>query len=480
MNRIFTVFSAAVDALVAAVIVVGVPLIVFTLMWVIQDGMTTSMSTYGSAASVIWLLANGVTVQFSADISALVGTTEPVQLVFSLAPLALTLVIVTLAARSGRSVAKLPFLWPSWLIVTLAQLAITALLSGWATAGGFVHVGADAQIFPVVLFVVPFILGSLSAALPEDGEPPWERRQLQRAARWMSSLVDTIGAPRVVVPAAPGGPGNEGRVDQGGTLREKTRAATDSETVARGVPRAGASISTFLSPSRIATRLAAITAVATVVGSALVYTVTVVMHWTDIVTLFESLHADVLGVIVLSIAQLVYVPNAVLWTTSWLSGVGFAFGTGSSVSPLGTQTGPLPALPILAALPPGELSWGFLGLLVPLLAAALAVIVVGPRFARALASAPNPWAVWGVTVAWAAACGAALLAVAASLSSGSLGLGRFIDVGPNGFAVFWALFGLFALVLVPGTAVLLYRQRRDLRGMTTTYENPLARVDDAR
>lgn len=458
MNRIITLLSAAVDALIAAGIVLGIPLAAFSLLWLINDGMATDMSAYGSAASAIWLLANGVTITFSADLSGLVGVSDPVNLVFSLMPLLLTVVIVTLAFRSGRRIARLPALYPAWILVALVQVGITAIVNGWATAGGVVQVGPSAWIFPVLVYLVPLVIGSLSAATSGAAQPdestsdlssavvPVERRYVQRILRAGAAWVDTIGAP----------------------------AGSENTFSPRRGSAQTAVVSTFLSAAGEAAQLAAATIVATVCGTALVFTVAVVAHWADIVTLFESLHADILGVIVIAVAQLLYVPNAVLWTTAWLSGAGFAFGTGSAISPIGTQTGPLPALPILAAMPAGDLQWGYLGLAVPLLAAAVGVLLVGPRYARALASAPSPWAVWVVTSLGAVLAAAAALGIAAALSAGSLGVGRFLDVGPHGFAVFGALLALYTVVVLPATAVLLRRQRRDLRGVTPTYENPLA------
>ena len=46
----------------------------------------------------------------------------------------------------------------------------------------------------------------------------------------------------------------------------------------------------------------------------------------------------------------------------------FAVGVGTSVSPGATVLGPVPGLPLFAALPDGQASFGFLVLLVPILA----------------------------------------------------------------------------------------------------------------
>ncbi len=485
MNRFLLVASAALDALIATGIVLGIPLAAFSLVWLIQDGMATDMNGYGVAAAAIWLLANGVDISFSADLSALTGSTGSLDLVFSLIPLALTGVFVVMGYRAGKKVSYLDRLLPAWISIALVQVAVTIIVVGWATRGTVVHVGVDAWILPTLVFLIPFILGSLRArapiAEPEndyaltqtassvregslaseslDSEPrsgvSRERRFVLLAVRRVSAWIDTIGAADTA---------------EYGRLQD----ASIGSAIAQPVNRA--TVSTFLSPSALAARLCAAIVAGMIAGAALVIALNFVLHWTDIVSLFESLHAGVLGVVVLSVAQLAYLPNVVLWAVSWLSGVGFAFGTGSSVSPIGTQTGPLPALPILGALPPGQLAWGFVGLVVPLFAAAVAVIVVGPRYARSLASAPAPWAVWGVTASGSVIAAAALLGAGTGLSSGSLGLGRLVDVGPNGVLVCGALIVAFAIVTLPSTAILLRRQLRHLSGVTTSHRNPLDEV----
>lgn len=58
-----------------------------------------------------------------------------------------------------------------------------------------------------------------------------------------------------------------------------------------------------------------------------------------------------IGGVVFAVAQLALLPNLVLWATSWLAGTGFAVGQGTAYAPGGTETGPLPAVPLLGALP---------------------------------------------------------------------------------------------------------------------------------
>lgn len=448
MKRITSFLSAVGDALIAVGVVLGIPLAVFSLLWLIQDGMTTDMGLYLAAASAIWFLANGVGVSLTADLSALTGASEPLALSFTLVPLALTLIIVTIGYRSGRTTVSGRWLWPSWLGVAAVLLGVTAILHSWVGMTGVVQLGATAWVAPVAVYTLSYMVGSLrsektdpsastaEAGHPEAGDDPRERVLLHRGMRAVATRVDQLGSD----------PEHRGPV--------------------------------IMSPTGLVGRMAATLCMGTVAGAALALTVTFVLHWADMVTLFESLHVDVLGVITVSIGQLLYVPDAVLWAVSWVSGVGFSLGSGSSVTPAGTQTGPIPAIPVLGALPPAELSWGFVALIVPLLAAALTAIAIGPRYARALASVIAPWRVWAVTSVAAVLGGAAALGVLTACAAGSLGIGRYTSVGPDALAVFGAFALEFAVVLLPATAYLLWQRLRELEGMTAVYTNPVHAQDE--
>lgn len=65
-------------------------------------------------------------------------------------------------------------------------------------------------------------------------------------------------------------------------------------------------------------------------------------------------------------------PNLAIWTLAWAGGDGFSIGVGSTVSPLATSVAPVPPIPLLAALPTGDLSWGFAALIIPIMAGILA------------------------------------------------------------------------------------------------------------
>ncbi|MGW2091573.1 cell division protein PerM [Promicromonospora sukumoe] len=126
----------------------------------------------------------------------------------------------------------------------------------------------------------------------------------------------------------------------------------------------------------------------------------------DIVT---SLEPGWTGGIVFAVAQLALLPNLLLWALAWLAGPGFAVGEGTSFTPFGTVSGPLPAVPLLGSLP-GE-DWA------------------------------NPVSAWAPVLV--VACGVAAAVFAWRRLEPSLV--RWADVG-------WVLGGI---VLVPGVFVLL-------------------------
>lgn len=168
-----------------------------------------------------------------------------------------------------------------------------------------------------------------------------------------------------------------------------------------------------------------------VAASAAVSVVWVLAGRATINDIIRVLDLDVVGGGVLALAELAYVPNVVLWALAWLVGPGFRVGTGTSFSTADVVSGPMPAVPLLGALPqPG--SGG--GLLV---AAPLLLVLVGALAGwwlhRRLPSgrAVDPL-VAGAAAALAAGLAAAALMV---LASGGIGPGRMGDVGASPFAV---------------------------------------------
>ena len=140
------------------------------------------------------------------------------------------------------------------------------------------------------------------------------------------------------------------------------------------------------------------------------------------------------GDILLLLAQLAYVPNAIIWAISFMLGPGFAFGTGTVVAPTGSALGSLPAFPMLAALPAGVHSalpaWLSVAVLaLPYLAGAFGGLLM-TRAAPALSLEAAP--LLGFASGALAGCVTGALA---AFAGGPLGDGRLAAVGPSGWQV---------------------------------------------
>jgi hypothetical protein len=183
------------------------------------------------------------------------------------------------------------------------------------------------------------------------------------------------------------------------------------------------------------------------VGSALA-AVSLTAHLPGVRAASDALGPGLGGAALLLLAQLSYVPNAIIWGVASTLGPGFAFGAGTVVAPTGTVLGAVPAFPMLAALPsgahPGGPAW------VPVLV--LAMPYVAGVFAGVVTVRIAPTPVIEAAPLWGFAAGAAagvLAGLAAAFSGGPLGDGRLAAVGPSGFQV-----GLVAILEIGVTAAL--------------------------
>jgi len=169
-----------------------------------------------------------------------------------------------------------------------------------------------------------------------------------------------------------------------------------------------------------------------VAGGALLVGVSLALQLGPATRLAETGDPGPVGGAALLLAGLSLAPNAALWGASWLAGPGFAVGVGTAVGPFGYELGPVPALPLLAALPGSGLPspYGLLALLVPLAAGVLAgrLVLRDLRPAEGESAASLPRAVLSV-VPVGPACGLLWVALA-WLSGGPVGGARLMEVGP--------------------------------------------------
>ena len=156
------------------------------------------------------------------------------------------------------------------------------------------------------------------------------------------------------------------------------------------------------------------------------------VHLGQVRALTDSLSPGLAGSALLLLAELAYLPNAIVWAVAYSLGPGFAFGAGTFVAPTGSALGAMPAFPMLAALPAGGGVPAWLSLIVlavPYLAAvAGGVLTVRIMPTPMLEAAP----LWGFVSGAASGC---VVGVLAAFAGGPLGSGRLAAVGPSGWQV---------------------------------------------
>lgn len=176
--------------------------------------------------------------------------------------------------------------------------------------------------------------------------------------------------------------------------------------------------------------------------------VAIANHERQFTGVYGLLSPGLVGAGLLLLAQLAYLPNAAAWAIAYMLGPGFAVGAGTVVAPTGSVLGPMPAFPLLAALPTGSHGSG-----PPVLVGAMLAI---PYLAGAIGGLLAVRLAPRVTIDGAAIrgfCGGALcgvvLGVLAAFAGGPLGDGRLSEVGPSA----WQVAAVGALELGIATAV---------------------------
>lgn len=151
------------------------------------------------------------------------------------------------------------------------------------------------------------------------------------------------------------------------------------------------------------------------------------VHGGDASAMLASYRAGVVGQSGITLVCLVFSPNIAVWGAAYLLGPGFAMGVGTVVSPGLVAVGPIPSVPVLAALPATAVSGvGSILLGIPLIAAMAAGVLLARR------RAPIGWSrLLGAAALAGPVCGLALQ-LAGLVAGGALGSGRLAEIGPTG------------------------------------------------
>jgi hypothetical protein len=322
---------------------------------------------------------------------------------FDLIPLGFSILIGWAIYRAGRRLSSDLHLGVSWFGAITSYAILALAVTGVASSKKIFVEDWQAIFIPTALFAFLLILGSV------------------------------IGAPRY-----------EGE----GELRVKVSGFFTS--LFERLPWA---IRPVLSPA-----LRAGTAVVLVLTtfSAIYIAIALAWNWVEVIRLYQSMQLTLLGTISVSMGQLALLPNIIALGDTWLTGVGFSIGQGSMVSPMGTELGPVPALPLLAVVPLGSSSLTILFVILPLLAGFAATLLVKSHTADlrfSYASATSAALVLGISIGLVAGLEMMLLA---DLSGGSIGPGRMSAVGATPWLV-----GLvtFAEVAVASTLAAFFSAR---------------------
>lgn len=414
MNRVIVFLLAAFDALVTVAAGLVVVLAPATLLWVVEFGGLAPWSALWPTAASVWQLGHVVPLEITlpADYLATAGIDpDAASFVLSLAPLAFAGFTAISAARSGRRASRSGAAFTGALAGTAVFAAAAAGIT--LTAGNAVaHASlTEAILFPALVFGIPALLGAL-------------------VGEWQDADRGVIAG-----------------------LRERVE----------DLPEDWALVPTVIA------RAGSIAAVGLVGVAALTTAVAIFARGSEIVGLYEAANVDVLGAVVLTLGQLLYLPTLIAWALAFVAGPGVSLGVGSTVAASGTTTGVLPGLPLMGALPESTSPWLLLLALLPVGVGSFAGWVARSFFA-ADAERVSARIVTALGVAVAAAGSAALLAV---LASGSLGPEALAQLGPEPGPVALAI----GIEVGVGAGILLLSPRRRARDDGATEAVPTALLE---
>jgi len=176
----------------------------------------------------------------------------------------------------------------------------------------------------------------------------------------------------------------------------------------------------------------------------------------------RGLGVDGIGGVVLAAAELAFLPNLVMWALAWLAGPGFHVGAGTHFAPGEVAAGPMPAIPMLGALPTSGFAGGA-ARAVPAVLVAVGVLA-GWYVHRRLRS--SRWTTVLAAVSTTGLVTALLVLVLVAAAGGPAGPGRMAEVGAQAWLVgLWAGAGVLvgaAFVAVPSDAAVRTAVRRGL------------------
>ncbi len=382
--------QGVVELIVTALFSAVAVLAAMSAVWATKGFGDMEFSSVAAMSAHLWLLIHGVPLDLAAAFGASAGT-------MTLVPLGLSILPLLLCYRSGRRLARASY-EGEFLIPVLSGSVTYALISsamyGWASPHPQPLQALNAALVPLGIVVAGLMWGGY------------------REARSLSRMVG---------------------VDTAEQISQMSQYSRWAGSYAWAVVRA------------------AVVAFVALIGlGAVLLGIGILAGWSQIIATYQELHAGAVGDTAVTLLQLGFLPNLVIYAIAWSTGAGFSIGAGTSVGLTSSDVGTLPMLPILGAVPESMGTFGLVGLLVPLGAGAIAgwwflregedhldewvALKVPFRPLSALISAVALGVVTGILTS----LGALWLGW---ISYGSLGIGRFTEVGaePLSFAAHTAL-----------------------------------------
>ena len=108
-------------------------------------------------------------------------------------------------------------------------------------------------------------------------------------------------------------------------------------------------------------------------ASSIVFGILLLVNISMVKNLTTVLQPGIFGGFLLLLLNILYIPNAVVATLAYFSGVGFAVGSGTLVSPTSFRLNKIPAMPLLGALPDNKSLISLIGVVVIVAVGALLV-----------------------------------------------------------------------------------------------------------
>ncbi|HWV50099.1 MAG TPA: DUF6350 family protein, partial [Microbacterium sp.] len=316
MQRLLVALLAAVDAAIAAAVGLTVLLAPLTLLWTFAFGGSADWGALWPATGILWQFGHAVPLQIALSDEMLVAVgigSDAAAFALSVAPMAFLLFTLFAAARSGRRAARSGAWGVGVLSGTAAFTAIAVVVALTSHVAGVVASPVLGILLPAAFYLTGVLGGAVVEAWREGDEGIVDR---------VHDAVDGWG-------------------DYGPVVAETVRGT------------------------------AIVTMILTGVG-ALSLALSVLLRGSEVVTLFEAARVDALGVTVIALGHLAYLPTAAVWAVSWLAGPGFAVGVGTAVSPASTQLGVVPGIPIFGLIPENSSVWMLIVILIPVAAGAVA------------------------------------------------------------------------------------------------------------